>query len=101
MSFYGRYAGFMGGGGGGGGGTAPLADKEAISNGATSVAVSFGSTFGAAPVVVAWLTSSDVNPDQLAIIGTAVDQAGFTVLLSSAAPNGTYTLNWMASAVNN
>jgi hypothetical protein len=100
MSFYARYAGIFGGGGGGGG-TPPLADTEAVTNGADSVSVSFGSSFLAAPVVVAWLTSSDANAAIISVIGYDVTQAGFTAFLSGAVPDGTYTLNWMASEVNN
>lgn len=101
MSFYGRYAGIFGGGGGGGGGAAPLAEAEPIPNGADTVAVTFATAFGAAPVVVAWLTSSDPTPDILGVIGISVTTSGFTANISNAAPNGNYSLNWMASSVNN
>ncbi len=90
----------VGGSGGGGGGTAPLADKVALGSAATSAAITFGTPFLATPVVVAWLTSSAVSPDQIFIIGTAVTLSGFTVTLSTQTPDTTYTLNWIASAVN-
>ncbi len=99
--FYARYNGgiFGGGGGGGGGGTAPKANKVALSATDTSTAVVFGSAFIATPVVVAWLTSS-ASPDIISLQGTAVSTAGFTAYYATQIPDATYTLNWIASAVN-
>lgn len=98
-NFYGKYNGIFGSGGGGGG-TAPLADKVALAGAATGGTVVFGTAFLATPVVIAWITSSAVSPDQLFVIGTAVSTTGFTFTLSTQTPDTTYTLNWIASEVN-
>ena len=100
MSFYGKYNGGIFGGGSGGGGTAPLADKVALSASATSTAILFGVVFGAAPVVTAFLTSSTPDNSHISLVGLTATTTGFTVYYSSGIPDGTYTLNWMASAVN-
>lgn len=101
-NFYARYNGglFGGGGGGGGGGTAPLADKVALSASATNTAVVFGTAFSAAPVVVAWLTSSTPDNSPLPMIGSTPTTTGFTAYYGTSIPDGTYTLHWIASAVN-
>lgn len=101
MSFYGRYSGVFGsGGGGGGGGTQPKANVAAIASAATSKAITFTAPFGSVPVVFAWLTSSAGSPDILSIIGVSVSTAGFTANLSTETPDATYSLNWIASEVN-
>ena len=100
MSFYGRYSGVFGSGGGGGSGTQPKANVAAIAAAATSKVVVFTSPFGSIPSVVAWLTSSAGSPDLLSIIGVSVSAAGFTANLSTETPDATYSLNWIASEVN-
>lgn len=98
--FYARYnGGLFGGGGGGGGGSAPKANKVALSATDTSTAIVFGTAFSSTPVVVAWLTSS-ATPDIISLQGTAVTAAGFTAYYATQIADSTYTLNWIASAVN-
>ena len=101
-TFYAQYKGgvFGGGGGGGGSGTAPKANRQAIGSGVSSVAVVFASAFSGNPVVNAWLTNSGLTPDILAIEGVSVTTAGFTAILSTATTDTTFTLNWIASEVN-
>ena len=88
------------GGGGGGGGTAPKARSVGISSGASTAAVTFGTPFVSVPVVVAWLTSSNATADIISIQGYTVSTAGFSVELATQTNDATYTLNWIASAVN-
>lgn len=100
-TFYGRYAGALGGGGGGGGDVPAhiKADQTGISSGAASVTVTFATAFAAAPVVVAWLTCSDGSPIQLSTIGNFPTTTGFVATLSSNAPTANYVLNWIASSI--
>lgn len=97
--FYARYNGGLFGGGGGGGSSGSVkANKVALSATDTSTAVVFGSAFTSIPVVVAWLTSS-ATPDIISLQGTTVTAAGFTAYYATQIADGTYTLNWIASAV--
>ena len=99
--FYGRYSGIFGGGGGGGGsGTAPLADKVALSATDTSTVVAFGSVFGSAAVVVAVLSSTNSSADFIPVQISTPTNAGFTAYYGTEIPDSTYTLHWIASAVN-
>lgn len=99
-NFYARYNGGLFGGGGGGGGTAPLADTAAITNGQSSVAVLFGTGFASTPVVVASVASTTPGNQQFTVQITSLSTAGFTAELSSSVGDGTYSLKWIASAVN-
>lgn len=91
------------GGGGGGGGNLPstiLADVAPILSGDTSVSVVFGAAFVGSPVVVPFIFSTTPGATQIFIIGSAVSSSGFTVDLSAAPMDNTYSLHWIASEVN-
>lgn len=97
------WSGANGGGGGGGGGLPSMvkADSVALGSAATSGSVLFGGTaFSAAPVLVSSITSSNGSADFIAVQCTTPTTSGFSYTLSTQTPDGTYTLNWIASAVN-
>jgi hypothetical protein len=81
-----------------GGGSDVEAGSHAISNGASSVSVVFPTPFASAPVVNATVMRPAGNNNVYCDIDTAsVTVLGFTATLSSAAPNGNYKLNWIAT----
>lgn len=100
MSFYAKYAGIFGGGGGGGGGTAPFATSVDLSATDTSATVSFGAFFVAAPVVTAFLTSSNASADFIPIQAEDPTSSQVVVHFGTQIPDGTYTLHVIASVVN-
>lgn len=90
-----------GGGGGGGGGTAPRADALPLTMGSKSISVTFGTAFvGSAPIVVGTVFSTNASADIIGLQGIVVTLTGFTAQLSAAPTDGTYSLNWIASAIN-
>lgn len=69
-----------------------------LSNGATSVAVTFPFAFGATPVVVPIINAPDSGGS---IISVAIDESsvtttGFTAIFAGSIPSTGYTMNWIA-----
>lgn len=91
------------GSGGGGGGNLPThlaADVTALSSGSESVSVIFGTVFSVAPVVTGTVFSTNAGAVIISLLGIASTTSGFTAQLSAAPTDTTYSLNWIASAVN-
>ena len=100
-NFYGKAPGIFGsGGGGGGGGTAPLADRQSLGSGVSTGTITFGVAFVGIPVVVSWITSSNGSADIISVQGKTPTISGFDFQLSTQTPDTTYSLNWIASEVN-
>lgn len=72
--------------------------QAAITNGASSVDVTFAEAFDSTPVIV-FSIQNTVAGNKLMISGmlTAASATGFTVSLNAAVDSGNYKLNWSAS----
>lgn len=96
MSFYGRYPGIGGGGGGGGGSGVGASGSVNISNGASSVSVTY-TTPGSYNPVWSIQNTSDTSPIFLQGTITAESSNGFTVTFSAPTDSANYYLNYSAS----